>query len=798
MPIWKSFVSILLFVSSMSYASSWPIALCGDAPYYEELYYPIIDQKIIKDASLYPFLNCPYQPFCDYPGTNTAVEENISDWQQFFGESLSDEVVYQLVYTEPEEWYTMLEAEDLRVLGGDLAKSIPENLQKSFASYMILAKKCEGISSNAEGSTGWYQGEYKEEEDEKSDLLELALKNYHAETNTFLKNRYGYQIVRLAHYLQENKEAVHYFDNFLSLDPSTPYIYYLALEQRSGAAFNLGGMAEATKGFLEVYAKAPSRREVCALSLKYIDWSNPQLGNDFFAVNGYGDIYSFFKAYYLNGSVAREMQNLQIENPNSAYLEILAMREIDALQNELFDNDYYDWNDDSDKEQELDSESLRVLQEIAKVQVEDKNVLRKDFWQIILSATYLKNKAYKIAAQQVSKVPKTSDLYAQAEHLSFAIEILELKGINRQEINRLFLKLKGTPELYQYSPVRAFFFNAVADLYEADGNVILSHLGKIYYHGELSVNEDDEQEMSTSWDIIESNIGTNWKLNYKNNYVEEEIVLKLQDFVDLLDKTPYEKLLASKLNSSPQDYANELQGTWHFQNNQLEKAISYFKKIENPSAFYGDYIRPEMFSGAIQEQFNISFGDQSDKIHLKYKHLFSEHLEKDRGEVYPDNKLKLAKYFLKLEELAETDLKNAADYYYMLGNARYNTSLPGWFLNTLHYIGNNSRNQVLNTSYYPRGKKKTHNPAQIEITNTYFRQAIAANGDKETKAKATFMLAKTNYCFTEQVTDSRNYKVAVCGDHRKYFQSLEEDYSDTDFQEQVIEECSWYRSYLNM
>ena len=99
-------------------------------------------------------------------------------------------------------------------------------------------------------------------------------------------------------------------------------------------------------------------------------------------------------------------------------------------------------------------------------------------------------------------------------------------------------------------------------------------------------------------------------------------------------------MIISKIKASPQDYANELRGTWYFQHNKLDEAISYFKKIENPSAFYEKNIRPEMFSGAIREYFDVPFSQQSDKIHLKYKDLFKEDIQKiDRDETYADNKL---------------------------------------------------------------------------------------------------------------------------------------------------------------
>lgn len=806
-PIWKFFVSILILTSSIAYSSTWPVAVCGSPPYDEGYYFPVIDQKIIKDASLHPFLNCPYKPYCDSQISDLSLSENIADWQHFFGGAISDEVIYQLVYTESVDWYSMLEAQDLRVIGGNLARHIPEELQEAFGRYMVLAKQCEGISSNLEGSNyGWYQGESRHDvKDNKPELLKLALLEYHKETNAFLKNRYGYQIVRLAHYLQENEMALRYFNEFLELDPATPYIYYLALEQRSGAAFNLSHKVEAAEGFLEVYTNAPSRREVSALSLKYMNWADAEFGPDFFDKNGHREVFSFFKAFHLKASIVREMQNLQKENPNSAYLEVLAMREIDDLQNKLFIIEYFGakigiksrW-----EVEETDTENLKQLQQIAKAQILDAEVVRKDFWQIILSATYLRDKNYAKAAKQLTNVKSTSELYEEVERFAFGIEVLQLESIDRQQINKLFVRLKSKPQLHNYSGVTSFFLNTVANLYEADGNNVLSHIGRIYqrldYGGVL-------QEF-TSWDIIEAGIGTNWQLAQKNAYVKEEVISKLQAFVDLPDKTAYESLLGSKLNSSPEDYLNELRGTWHFQKNELEEAIVYFKKIQNPSAFYGEYLRPEMFSGAIKERFDLSFAEQSDAIHLQYKSLFSEHLSKERHEDYPDNKLKLAEFLLNLESLAVAEPHNASDYYYMLGNAWYNMSLPGWFVNSLHYEGNDSRNRLSNQTIFfssKKGDQITPNSFRDdkeyrENISSYFKKALASDGSRETKAKATYMLAKTNYCYTE--VGSRYYKnrVEVCGEHKKYFNSLHEDYADTNFQLQVIKECSWYRTYLGL
>jgi hypothetical protein len=788
MNYWKLCASIFFLSVSISSAAEKPTAFCGYSPEYEALYYPIIDQKIVSDSSLYPFLNCP-STFCEHVGTHTATQENLQDWRNFFGKNLSEEVLFQLIYKETSDWYEKLEANNANVLNGIVANKINKNLQKPFAKYMLLARQCEGISSNNSGGSGWYQGEENDGYDRKPELLELALKNYKAETNAFLKNRYGYQIVRLAHYLQENEAALQYFDNFLKLDTEAPYIYYLALEQRSGAAYNLKKLQEATKGFLEVYSKAPSRRASCALSLKYFDWSNPQLNDGFLGDSKYAEIESFFKSYYFKGSISREMQKLQQQNPNSPYLEVLAIREVDKLQNKLFVNNYYAWNSDSENEEPLDTKNLQALQKIAKEQVENIEVSRKDFWRIVLSATYLKNNDFRNATLYASKIASGSEMNIQAKRLLFSIEVLKLKDVDRKQIGILFSHLKTDRELYEHRPLTALFFNTVADLYKQNGNKIVSLLGSINYGWE---------DGPYTWKNIETDLGNNTKLHDKFEFIEDEAIKKLEAFIDISNKTDYEKLVLSKLKSSPQDYVNELRGTWYFQQNSLDEAISYFKKIENPSAFYEKNIRPELFSGAIREYFDTPFSQQSDKMHLKYKALFEADIKiGEQKEYYSDNKLKLAETFKKLEDLAKNYPENATDYYYMLGNAWYNTSEQGWFLNALQYVANNERNQVLKLDYYAEGKQERSNSTFAKNASKYFQKALNAEGTKETKAKATFMLAKTNYCFTTDRDANYNYRVSVCGDHKQYFETLKNEYSDTAFEAQVIRECSWYRNFLN-
>ena len=82
-----------------------------------------------------------------------------------------------------------------------------------------------------------------------------------------------------------------------------------------------------------------------------------------------------------------------------------------------------------------------------------------------------------------------------------------------------------------------------------------------------------------------------------------------------------------------------------------------------------------MFSAAINEFFNVSFLQQSDRFHEKYANLlYTSEIDE---EYYIDNKLLLAETLQKLETLAEQNPENAGAYYYMVGNAWYNLSEMG-------------------------------------------------------------------------------------------------------------------------
>ena len=776
----RLFYSVLCFFVALNASAKTTTHFCGYSPSYGEMYYPILDQSMLVDASLHPFMHCPWSNYCYVNEPLNTTSENVMEWHRFLGDNISEEETITLVYgTSVTIFKDFLEGKNGRALD-----KLPKKIAEDFSNYMLLAKDCQGIRSIASGGSGWRQGEDASSEKQNLEvLLERAFAGYQATSLPFLKNRYGFQMVRLAHYLQENEAAIGYFEDYVTLDTANPYIYYRALEQKSGAEFNLKNKLDAARGFAEVYVNLPSRRLQCATSLQFLDFASLDLN----VVSGgdvkMKDVLYFLRSFHYDGNIKAEITAIEKQNPDSEYLKLIAVREADKIQYEIFNDvdERYGYGMDS----RVTPGSINMVQELAKRQIARSSSDTLDFWKIVLATTLVESKKYTEAIALLDAVQSKSVYYAQAERFTFSIKTLTITNVDSAAINALYLQLKNTEILYEKQAVTAFFFNHVSGLYKNQGNLVFSLLGQVY---------NNSNSESQAWGDAIGTLGSAYGLSYKNEFIAEDIINELQAVIDIKNKTDYEKLVLSTLKVSPQDYAYDLMGNLKFEQNKLKEAISYYEKIKSPENFYEKNIRTSLFAGAINEKFDRPFAPQSDEFQSKYEALFPTLIKdgKPLDEYYIDNKPKLAQTLLTLERLVVEDHENTSDYFYMLGNAWFNLSEEGWFNNTTLYLGNSSRNTFLEYNYETESDFDQHSSSYINQSITYFKKALTVNGVRETKAKATFMLAKTHRCYDQ---NDNNRTIIVCGDHKAYFTSLKEDYSDTKYQAQVLRECTWYRDF---
>ena len=76
----------------------------------------------------------------------------------------------------------------------------------------------------------------------------------------FFKLKYGYQVMRLAHYSGQYKEAVLYYDRFVAGNSSTSILQYSALSLKAGALYRTGNKQESAYLFSKAFAASPVKR----------------------------------------------------------------------------------------------------------------------------------------------------------------------------------------------------------------------------------------------------------------------------------------------------------------------------------------------------------------------------------------------------------------------------------------------------------------------------------------------------------------------------------------------------------
>lgn len=761
----KRFQCIWLFLCSCLFgfsATNKPVFCGGWEWHYEDEYYRVMDKDLLTDPALSSFLYCPEFHFCK--GEDDAKgNDNILEWKAYLDNTFTNDELTTLIYK-----YTI---DQVRAIIENKDKTfstnfdiINKNKKKGFLKYLLFAKKTEKIQSGTANYNSWYQGEDENPlAFEKEELLEEALRLYKKENDGFIKNRFAFQIIRLCHYLGKNQDALLFFDSYLAYEQSSRYIFYRALEQKAGVLYNLKKMKESAVSFAKVYRELPDRRENCVSSLRLIIES----GENFGSLINEGDdknseIFHFFNVFYGTDNELVGGEDLMRINPNSPYLEVIIMRVIEQLQHDLFKIQSLVSSDIYYPQKEYDPNYISRLEDIIETQVSNPYLLDKELWKIYLGFIKIYTGKMDSARTILLKISNASQYYSQAQQLVYVSKVLALdKEVNRTKFNALYQESKHNKNLNK--KCYDFFINRIALIYKNKRNPILGIL----------ISEERNSFL-------------------KRDHLSEAFIEAFQDFLDLPEKTSFEKHFLTMLPSNSQDYINEMRGTFLFRSNRLTEAIEEYKSIKRPDIYYDEGIRVAIFSGAIREYFNVDFEKQSDQIHAKHKELFTE--KNSTKEYYTDNKEALARMLLKIETEAKNNPDKAGEYYYMLGNAWYNLSERGWFPTALNYIYNDERYELFYSS--DSILRDMANYETVKHASFYYKKALKTNLNQEIKAKALFMLAKANPCYN--ITGSYgDYRFEFCEEHLNYFKVLSQEYTQTKFLQEVIKECSYYRYYIN-
>lgn len=744
----------------------------------DEAYYNLFNQLLIKEASLRPFLLTMSPDFYNAE-QDIEADENMNAWIKYTQnnkefKSFTYEDFSQLVYQR--------EANELPHLTSTQGQQI--------ITYLTYAKKLEPYAQRAE----MWDTERNAAPD---NLVYQALKaegiqRYQSVKDAELKLRYGYQLVRLAHYQDEYDEALTLFNTYVVPVTQAHVIYYYALEQKAGVLYQLGRKAEANYLFCKVFDRSNNRKRAAYSSIHIqgeVDWDQTyQLCK---TAKEKAALYAIRGCNTFSNEL-QEAENILSICPESPYMELLAIRYINKVERKMLDiSSIGAYASKESTDTDTQTEYLRAKQIISRIATH-RSVLRKEFWQTYLAHLAFLFKDYKLCEQTINSIHTFDEtLLRQISRTRFNLYLTTLQHLGRKEEDAIQQQLQS-----EGADV-AFIKEVTAHLYKQQQQYAQAFL----VHNCIS-------NLQKNPDLTQINA------LIKAYETKEHIFLSEQP--DSI--TTKENLIA----------LYELKGTYYLRMRQFKEAGKWYARIPNsykifkqkfdwstyenvdlnPEDYNGySQISPLIFSNGFKRWFNYpAEKEMVDKVYTQNQFNYLNKIH---------NKKTLAEALSRLQKESTARSEQGALAAYLLSNYYFNISSRGYYRNIPNYSISNGADSMC----YPTGEAKLFETpdfseqynfkdftSRVMLTNpikqaiTGYEWVLQNSSNDELIAKATYMLASCmkdlylskEYYWSDE--DKQEYEMNKKKVH-KYYDKLINQYSNTTFFKEAVSECKdfeWY------
>lgn len=338
---WKH--SISAFIFSFLLAFPYNIIGCagGEDPY--DYYTSFFSQALSTDEYLKPFYYTGYRFLHDETEPVTTKEITSTEWVGHANNEATKKDVQNFVLKYPYKQLSTLyfHIEKAQPL------TIPDSVkQNSFSKWFIKSKDLEalGYLMYAKQAEPFVTGDEEPWADVNRDSVKMGrlIKNgiqlWKAAKNNFIRLRYGYQIMRLAHYSGRYEECISYYNLYVAGNNTVSVLQDLCISLKAGALSKMTRRDEAAYEFSKLFAKSNVKRLSNFISFVFSTRSY-DIGN-----LTADDILKFCKnnkekacvtaMFALNGSEnnLKELKTIHSLDPSNPLLELLAIREVNKLE----------------------------------------------------------------------------------------------------------------------------------------------------------------------------------------------------------------------------------------------------------------------------------------------------------------------------------------------------------------------------------------------------------------------------------------------------------------------------------
>jgi hypothetical protein len=687
------------------------------------------------------------------------ADENLWEWKQKFCDYADLNDVRQIIYkTTPEELAMIRNATqsdkiklETSLAANEFASQIKENGCIEVIDYLLFAKKCEPLVTSGDA--------WNEKIHDTVVMMERAeegKQRFMACKSPFLRLRYAFQIMRLAHYAGNYQTTVNLYDYLMpKIDARVKSVVnYWVLSLKAGALKRLGQRVEAAYLFSVVFEHCISKQQAAMQGFDIqtdSEWQqclalckNDDEKATLYAMRGSHD----------DAKAVEEMQLIYDLNPKNPHIENLLLREIRKLERDLLGLPFNDHRAANQKYADIPRQyageyAIRLHRFVLKC-IRENRVARPEIWRVADGYLELLRGDHYAALRVFDKIKdslKDKNLKEQVEILEIAAQICSFDKLD-DDTEAKISDIIENPLYKKYKDLPDFLFDKLADFYKKNGKKGCA----FRCHHRIEAMKPNPQ-----LDVIE-------------------------DLLELCQKTGKNSLeryfTTDAKGESIEDELWEMKGVALLSQNQLEASLEAFKKVSNA--------RLE------KHKFN-PFGMRiSDCIYCPAKDS-SKFLT--RREIVE----KLIDY----DYQSRADIDNGYKYLLKIGVAYYNMSYYGTSWGAIDYYRTGSAWHTPEDRYsdsyvayfYPYGNREQTN---VGRAYEYLSKAydIARTQDRETAAKCAFWAAKCQQKMYYTSSDFRQtaygFRHTLPAEYLTYSTALRS-LSDTKYYEEVIKECRYFK-----
>ncbi|MBX7242156.1 MAG: hypothetical protein K1X92_10440 [Bacteroidia bacterium] len=705
--------------------------------------------------------------------------DNSAEWVDYCSMRASraevDSFVYNSTVSEMEAVLTATKSGKLvsgKFKDNTMAKYLNSNRDINALEYLVYAKKCE-----VHATSGYYDP--WEEAPPKNikvmrQLYQEGQKSAEKATKPILKLRYAYQAVRLAHYAGDFSQAIGTYDNLIAPLNIQSVVKYWAMGNKAGALLSSGKRAEALYLFSQVFEKCPTKRVQMYYSFR------PQSDDEWSEVmnlcsnNREKSTLHLIRAIHPHAQTIEEMKSIYVLDPQSDYLTLLLIREINKLETSLMDYEF-DFkfpipveykNEITDDGSKMSGEYLYTFKKFVSAKVAEKKVKDLRAWQLaegylmFLTGEFQNASRIMESLSDTENNPKTK---SQIRSFLYLLKVSQMQSIDRgteesmynEYLNLGLEKAKNEDNQWEVENVKTNVYNCMlanfSRCYERKGETGKAFLCKKGIKGLFS---------NTDVSIVDNIL--KWAVN---------------------PSTSFEKhLLEKEFNDngiSGTDVLWDIKGTYYLRKGELSNAKAAYERTsvsyrENQYGYFQIHFNP----------FESFINDRHDEAETRY------------GTAADNNKLWLVNKMAEMEEEAGKNTQKAAENYFKLGNAWYNISYfgPGW--RALAYSRSGSDlfyfdmdgDEYISKEFIESQKASLFYNMNPAIS--YYEKALNQKPAPELGAKIQFGMAK---CKLNQTYTRNGNAQAV---YQEYEQ-LKKSFAGTRYYAEIIRECSYFKNYIN-